>query len=90
MESLPTLYEAAQLYAFFSLVTALTVCVINGQLLWLVKPWGLSGSMSYILTTLIVSFLFAPMFFIILLLFGRVYKESIFGSLLQYVEVDDE
>ena len=90
MESLPTLYEAAQLYAFFSLVTALTIGVINGQLLWLVRPWGLSGSLSYMLTTIVVAFLFAPMFFIILLLFGRVYKESIFGSLLQYVDNDDE
>ena len=90
MEFLPTLYEAAQLYAFFSLVTALSIGVINGQLLWVVRPWGLSGSLSYMLTTILVAFLFAPVFFIILLLFGRVYREAIFTSLLQYVDNDEE
>lgn len=89
MESLPTLYEAAQLYAFFSLVTALTITVINTQLLWLVRPFGIGGSMSYMITTLIVSFLFAPMFFVILVAFGEVYRAAIFTSLLKYVD-DDE
>ena len=89
MESLPTLYEAAQLYAFFSLVTALTIGAINGQILFELQPWGLMGSLSYMVTTVVVAFLFAPVFFIILLLFGGVYKKAIFNSLLKYVE-DDE
>jgi len=90
MESLPTLYEAAQIYAFFCLVTSLSIGVINGHLLWLVRPWGFAGSFSYMVTTVLVAFLFAPMFFIILLMFGNVYKQSILASLLQYTDDDDE
>ena len=90
MEFLPTLYEAAQLYAFFCLVTSLTIGVINGQLLWLTRPFGWAGNFSYMLTTIMVSFLFAPMFFFILLFFGEVYRSAIFSSLMQYVDTDDE
>jgi hypothetical protein len=82
MESLPTLYEAAQLYAFFSLVTSLSIAVINARLLWLTKPFEFSGNVSYMITTLVVSFLFAPMFFFILLFFGEIYKKAVFASLI--------
>lgn len=90
MESLPTLYEAAQLYAFFSLVTSLSIAVINARLLWLTKPFNWTGSISYMVTTVTVSFLFAPMFFFILLFFGEIYRNAVFASLLQYVDNDDE
>ena len=89
MESLPTLYEAAQVYAFFSLVTSITVGVVNGQLLLLLRPFGVAGSISYMMTTIITAFLFAPMFFIILLAFGETYRAAIFSSLLKNVD-DDE
>lgn len=89
MESLPTLYEAAQLYAFFSLVTSLSIAAINARLLWLVKPFGFAGNISYMVTTITVSFLFAPMFFFILLFFGEIYKNAIFASLLQNTNNDE-
>lgn len=89
MELLPTLYEYSQIYAFFSLVTALTVLVINAQLLWLVKPFGFAGSLSYLITTLVVTFLFAPVFMFILIFYGEVYKSSITVSLLKNIDHDE-
>jgi len=90
MEFLLTLYEAAQVYAFFCLVTSLTIGVINGQLLWSIRPFSWAGNFSYMLTTITVSFLFAPVFFFILLFFGEVYRSAIFSSLMQYVDTEDE
>lgn len=90
MESIPTLYEAAQIYAFFCLVTSLSILAINARLLYLVQPFALVGNVSYLVTTLITSFIFAPVFFIILIMFGQVYKDSIINTLLQYVDDDDE
>ena len=90
MESLPTLYEAAQLYGFFCLVTALSIGVINFRLLLMVRPFGFVGSMSYMITTFIVSLIFAPMFFIVLIFFGEVYKDAIFTSLLKQGDNENE
>ena len=89
MESLPTLYEAAQLYAFFSLVTSLTVGVINAQILWLVRPFGFAGSLSYLVTTLVVTFLFAPVFMFIIMFYGEVYKAAISASLFKNIDPNE-
>ena len=82
MEFLPTLYESAQWYAFFCIVTALTVAIINIKYLYQIRPgFGLSGTLTYLLTTMSVGFVFAPIFVLILLFFGEVYNAAIINVL---------
>ena len=91
MEYLPTLYEAAEWYAFFCLVTALTVAVININVMVKVRPgFDISGTITYLLTTMLVGFIFAPVFVLILLFFPEVYNTAITTVLCDETDENDE
>jgi hypothetical protein len=82
MEFLPTLYDASVWYAFFCLVTALAMLVVNVEIIHkLDYPFGGWGTASYLLTSLFLSFIFAPAFFLILMLFGETYKVAVIKTL---------
>ena len=89
MEFLPTLYNAAVWYAFFCLVTTLSMLVVNVEIVHkLGYPFGPWGTASYLLTSLFLSFIFAPAFFLILILFGDTYKAAVIKTLLDMASDD--
>lgn len=91
MEYLPIIFEGAKWYGFFCLVTALTICVINIRLLWLVNPpWGFPGYFSYLFTTFIMAFVAAPGFFIVMIRFSELYNETVITTLLAIEDEDDQ
>lgn len=90
MEFPQTLYDIASMYAFFSLVTCLTVVTKNTYYLHLIKPFGLTESISYLFTTGVIAFIFAPMFFIMLIFMADVYKEATITALISHIEEDED
>lgn len=91
MEFLPTLYEAAEWYAFFCLVTALTLAVINLNYIYKIRPgFGISGTFSYLITTILVGFIFAPIFALILLFFSEIYNTAIITVLCDDSDENDK
>ena len=55
-------------YAFFCLVTALSYIVLNMYYVWIFKPgFGKTGTLIYLLVTGLSTFIFAPVFFIVLI-----------------------
>lgn len=88
MESLPTLYEAAQLYAFFCLVTAICGGIINASVLMKLQVFKFTPSITYLLTTMFLCFIFAPIFFVIFILYGDSYKLALYTAMVAYFEKD--
>lgn len=75
--------EALRLYAFFCLVTSIGFMVLTASVFLEVKPsyftWG--SIFGYFGTTALISFLGAPVFFIIFIVYSKEYKEALYNHL---------
>lgn len=76
--------DALQWYFFFCLVTSLGMVIKTIRIFFMVKP-GLRfvGTLAYFLTTWVLTFLFAPIFFLIFLAFSSEYEKATIKHLTQ-------
>jgi len=81
--------DVIRTYGFFCLVTALTYGVITiGIFRELGIKMRVMALIAYLATTMFITFLFAPVFFIILLFFSNEYKVAVARNLIDNNEGD--
>lgn len=89
MEFLPVIFELSRYYAFFCLVTTFCFVVLNMCYIWQIKPdFGTTGRIVYLAVIAVTTFIFAPVFFIVLIFYPEVYKAAVYANLSK--QDDDE
>ena len=91
MESTQVIYNILQYYLVFCLATSISIVYMSAKILKLADaPYNLSGKATYCGVMALISFVLAPIFFIVFIFYSQTYIENAARILRKQFKQDEE